>query len=64
MAHHISNVKKKYAAIREDYQKWIAIEKYKGVRMYTDAHIFHELEIVYFLRPTTIEDIVYHRTSY
>ena len=49
---------KKYEAIKKAYNKWDA-KRYKGVRIYTDAYIFQKLSERFFLKPTTIENILY-----
>lgn len=62
MAQDTENTLRKYTKIRESYDKWIN-DTYKGVRKYTDEYIFLKLEEDFFLRPKTIEDIVYYRTK-
>ncbi len=54
--------KQKYADIRRDYQKW-AERRYKGVQIYSDSYIFVKLSERYYLRPTTIENIVFSRIT-
>lgn len=57
------NTKRKYADIRAAYEAWTK-KTYNGVRIYTDAYIYVKLEEQFYLAPKTIENILYHRTSY
>ncbi|KQC30193.1 hypothetical protein [Flagellimonas eckloniae] len=57
------NTKRKYEDIRAAYQEWTA-KAYKGVRMYTDEYIYVRLEEQFYLKPKTIENILYYRTTY
>lgn len=63
MAQDTENTIRKYEAIRTAYQKWVN-NTYKGARKYTDQYIFIRLEEDFFLKPKTIEDIVYYRTKH
>jgi hypothetical protein len=63
MGQDTNNTIRKYEKIRQSYAKWCA-DNYKGVRKYTDSYIFLKLEEDYFLKPKTIEDIVYYRTKH
>ncbi len=53
----------KYKKIREDYRKW-RDKKYKGVRIYAHEYILLKLSEKYFLKPKTIEHIVFYRYPY
>ena len=53
--------KQKYADIRKDYQKW-SDRRYKGAQIYSDGYIFVKLSEKYYLRPSTIENIIFSRT--
>lgn len=57
------NTRKKYTAIRSAYQKW-SEKRYKGVRVYTDDYILRKLEDQFYMRPATLEDVVFHRTKF
>ncbi len=63
MAQDQDNTLRKYKAVREAYQKWTA-KRYRGVRIYTDDYILHKLEDQFYIRPATLEDIVFFRTKY
>lgn len=63
MATDTDNTARKYKAIRETYAEMIN-DTYKGVRKFTDAYIFVKIEEKFYLKPKTIEDIVFHRTKY
>lgn len=56
------NTQKKYSDIRKEYIQWTD-RKYKGVRKFTNDFIFVKLGEKYYLKPTTIEDIIYYRVK-
>ncbi|TLP81376.1 hypothetical protein [Maribacter sp. ACAM166] len=63
MAQDNENTLRKYTAMRETYAE-MCNDTYKNVRKFTDAYIFIKMEEKYYLKPKTIEDIVYYRTKY
>ncbi|WP_228235916.1 hypothetical protein [Allomuricauda sp. M10] len=63
MAKDNENTKRKYEDIRAAYKEWTE-KTYKGVRIYTDEHIYLKLEEQFYLKPKTIENILYYRTTY
>lgn len=58
-----SNIQRLYEDIRKDYEMMSA-EKEFGVQKYRTSYILAFLGHKYYRSPKTIENIVFHRTSY
>jgi len=62
MASNPNELKRKYQDIRKEYQeKWLT-KTYKGVLVHSDNYMFAKLGEQFYLKPKTIENILFYRT--